>query len=95
MSGIGHKADMVFTDPPYGVSYEGTNHAIIKNDDLRGDKLYNMLLGAFECMNRWTREQPAIYICYATKSHKQFEAAVVNAGFTLRQILIREKQMVL
>jgi len=42
----GEQADMVFTDPPYGVSYKGTNNPngreweIIKNDDLRGDKLY-------------------------------------------------------
>ena len=41
----GEKADMVFTDPPYGVSYRGVNNPggrqweVIENDDLRGDKL--------------------------------------------------------
>ena len=32
----GHKADMVFTDPPYGMSYNSkdSKHEIIKNDDV-------------------------------------------------------------
>lgn len=32
----GHKADMVFTDPPYGISYNSkdSKHEIIKNDDV-------------------------------------------------------------
>ena len=41
----GGKADLVFTDPPYGVSYRGVNNPggrlweVIENDDLRGEKL--------------------------------------------------------
>lgn len=43
------RARMVFTDPPYGVSYKGVNNPNgrewegIKNDDLRGDKLFEFL----------------------------------------------------
>ena len=39
----GGKADLVFTDPPYGVSYRGVNNPggrlweVIENDDLRGE----------------------------------------------------------
>ena len=44
----GHIADMVFTDPPYGVSYTGNVNGdawdMIANDDLRGDSLYQFLM---------------------------------------------------
>lgn len=32
----GHKADMVFIDPPYGISYDSPSdkHKIIKNDNV-------------------------------------------------------------
>lgn len=53
----GQQADMVLTDPPYGVSYVGTNNPngkewkMIENDDLRGDKLYQFLKAAFQNIN--------------------------------------------
>lgn len=46
----GEKARMVFTDPPYGVSYSGNKDKngdkwdVIKNDDLRGNELFKMLV---------------------------------------------------
>lgn len=49
----GAEADLVFTDPPYGVSYVGINNPngkewkMIENDDLRGDSLYQFLEHAF------------------------------------------------
>lgn len=35
----GDKADMVFTDPPYGIAFEDTKGNVIKNDDLNDEKL--------------------------------------------------------
>jgi DNA modification methylase len=76
----GALADMIFTDPPYGVSYVGTNSPngkdwqMIKNDDLRGDGLYDFLLVAFKNL---------------------FEQALNQAGFTVKQQLIWNKGMVL
>ena len=35
----GKKADMVFTDPPYGIAFEDTKGNVIKNDDLNDEKL--------------------------------------------------------
>ena len=52
----GHKSDMIFTDPPYGMSYGGGRaagsskkgalvkaHGMIKNDDLQGDNLVQLV----------------------------------------------------
>ncbi len=45
----GERADLIWTDPPYGVSYEGgTEDALtIQNDDLQGSELESFLRGAF------------------------------------------------
>lgn len=97
----GEKARMVFTDPPYGVSYKGTNNpngkewAVIKGDDLRGDALYQMLLGAFKNIEKHTVPAPAVYICYASNNHIQFETAITEAKLRVRQQLIWAKHMVL
>ena len=67
----GGKADLVFTDPPYGVSYRGVNNPggrlweIIENDDLRGEKLSEFLLAAFKNLKASLREKRAFYIWYA------------------------------
>ncbi len=64
----GEKADMVFTDPPYGVSYKGTNNPngreweIIENDNLRGEELYLFLEKSFKNMYEFTKDNPALYI---------------------------------
>jgi len=95
------KADAVFTDPPYGVSYKGTNNpngkpwTIITGDKLRGDKLYQMLAGAFEQIAKRTKDQAAVYICYASRNHTIFETAIQQAGMQARQQLIWVKHLVL
>jgi len=95
------KARMVFTDPPYGVSYTGVNNPNgrnwggIKNDDLRGDDLYLFLLDAFKNVFDYTIENPALYVFYASATHIQFEEALKAAGFKVKQQLIWDKGMVL
>ena len=36
----GQKADLVFTDPPYGISFKSEKGDTIKNDDLNNEKLF-------------------------------------------------------
>ena len=97
----GEKADMVFTDPPYGVSYKGTNNPngreweVIKNDDLRGDKLYQFLFYTFENMGTIAKDDIAYYVWFASSNHIQFETALLQAGFVVRQELIWNKGMIL
>jgi DNA modification methylase len=50
-------ADMVFTDPPYGVAYKGkTKDALeIRNDDVTEDKLSELIRAWFDCVENVTR----------------------------------------
>jgi DNA modification methylase len=89
----GQKADLIFTDPPYGVSYKGTNHEIIKNDELRGEPLYDLLLGAFKNLFKFSIENPAVYIWHASKTQMVFETAIKDAGFEVKEQLIWNKGM--
>lgn len=58
MAGV--QADMVFTDPPYGVDYEG-----IKNDDRAG--LEQLLRGAFANYLSSSKSGAAIYVFHSDK----------------------------
>ena len=97
----GELADMVFTDPPYGVSYKGVNNPggraweVIENDDLRGDTLSEFLLAAFKNIKTHLREKRAFYIWYATSNHLQFEHAIIDAGLKSKQVLMWNKGMIL
>jgi len=97
----GEKADMVFTDPPYGVSYRGVNNPggrqweVIENDDLREENLGNFLLEAFKNIKTHLREKRAFYIWFATKNHIQFETAIKTAGLKAKQVLMWNKGMIL
>jgi len=56
----GQKADMVFTDPPYGVDYKG-----IKNDDRAG--LKDLLDGAFSNYKINSKSGASVYCCHSDK----------------------------
>ena len=56
----GAKADMVFTDPPYGVDYKGIN-----NDDRSG--LDGLLRGAFSSYLATSKSGAAIYVFHSDK----------------------------
>ena len=97
----GKLADMIFTDPPYGVSYKGTNNPngrawnIIDGDRLRGDDLYKLLYGAFLQLFAHSIENPAVYIWHASSTQMVFETAIQDAGFEVKEQLIWNKGMVL
>lgn len=91
----------VFTDPPYGVSYSGTNNPngrdwkVIKGDDLRGDKLYNLILNSFKQVNQYLIKNGAVYVFHASSNQMIFETALNDVGFQVKQQLIWNKHHIL
>ena len=84
------KADLIVTDPPYNVAYEGkTKDALtIENDSMSGDEFREFLVSAFERMEEILKEGGAFYIWYASKEHINFETALNEAGLKVREQLI-------
>jgi len=93
----GKKADCIYTDPPYGISYTGSTKVwdMIKNDQLTGDQLTDFLFKAFQNLNTHAKENVAFYIWYASRTHIQFEVALEKAGLEIKQQLIWNKGMTL
>jgi len=85
------KADMVFTDPPYGVSYEDSLGRKIKNDDLTDDKLRVFLEKAFKNAVRFCQQDCAWFVWHADRYTCEFVEALKNAGLRVRQQIIWAK----
>lgn len=87
------KASLVFTDPPYGVSYKARSgeFEIIKGDDKRDDGLLAMLASAFKAAVKYSEDTAAFYIWHASSTREDFAAAMRAAGISERQYLIWSK----
>lgn len=91
------KARVIFTDPPYGVSYDGAKIAdakqwdMIRNDELRNDGLFKFLQGAFACCETSAMKEASLYTCYASRNHIIFESALNDAGWVVKQQIIWSK----
>ena len=79
--------DMIFTDPPYNVDYEGTAGKI-QNDKMEDSTFYLFLLDAFTNMFENTKKGGAIYVCHADTEGLNFRNAYKMAGFKLAECLI-------
>jgi DNA modification methylase len=81
------QVDLVFTDPPYNVDYEGTAGKIM-NDKMEDNTFYLFLYKAFENMFEHTKPGGAIYVCHADTEGLNFRNAFKNAGYKLAECLI-------
>ena len=81
-------ADLVLTDPPYNVDYEGQDGMKIQNDKQSDEDFYNFLLSAFKNMFEHTKPGGVIYCFHADTEGLNFRNAFKNAGFKLAECLI-------
>ena len=87
----GETADIVITDPPYGVSYKGSpahKRKKIENDNFVGDELRKFLAAAFIAAKQYCRPGAAFYVWYASISVGPFINAVGDSGLEYRQGLV-------
>lgn len=84
--------DMVFTDPPYNVNYQG-GAGKIKNDNMTDDEFDCFLSSAFSCMAPHLKNGGAVYVAHADAGRIgiSFRSAFLNAGFKLAACLIWKK----
>lgn len=84
----GEKADMVFTDPPYGVSYEDSKGRKIQNDNLTDGDLQEFLRSAFVCSVAVSKQDAAWYVWHASRFQREFENALNDSAVKVRQQII-------
>lgn len=87
----GKKANLVVTDPPYNVNYEGSAGKI-KNDNMENGRFYQFLLDAFTCMEKVMENDASIYVFHADTEGLNFRKAFADAGFYLSGTCIWKKQ---
>lgn len=86
----GELADMVVTDPPYNVAYEGgtKEKLTIKNDSMGNDDFYKFLYDFYTALSTAVKKGGAIYVWHASSEIINFAKAMVDAGWLLKQQLI-------
>lgn len=89
----GMQCDLLLTDPPYNVAYEGKQKSkmTIKNDHQEGEEFYKFLFNAFNAAKDSLKQGASFYIWYASHEAANFNNAANNAGLSVREELIWEK----
>ena len=87
----GKKANLVVTDPPYNVNYEGSAGKI-KNDNMGNEAFYTFLFDAFKSMEEVMAQDASIYVFHADTEGLNFRKAFSDAGFYLSGTCIWKKQ---
>ena len=85
------KANLVITDPPYNVNYEGSAGKI-KNDNMADNAFYQFLLAAFQNTEAVMADDASIYVFHADTEGLNFRRAFADAGFRLSGTCIWKKQ---
>ena len=85
------RANLVITDPPYNVNYEGSAGKI-KNDNMADDAFYQFLLAAFQNTETVMADDASIYVFHADTEGLNFRRAFADAGFRLSGTCIWKKQ---
>jgi site-specific DNA-methyltransferase (adenine-specific) len=86
----GELADMVVTDPPYNVAYEGgtKEKLTIENDSMSNDDFYKFLYDFYTALSTAVKKGGAIYVWHASSEIINFAKAFVDSGWLLKQQLI-------
>lgn len=84
----GKKANLIVTDPPYGVSFKSSGGLTIQNDSMKGDEFYTFLYNSFVCIVEHLESGGAAYVFHADTEGLNFRKAFVDAGFHLAGVCI-------
>ena len=103
----GQLADLIVTDPPYGMSYGGGRaagsspkgarvkaHGMIKNDDAQGDDLVQLVRDATQCAVAASKPGAAAYVCFTWRTYAEFESALNGAGLKVANCIVWDKRSI-
>ena len=103
----GAKADMIFTDPPYGMSYGGGRaagstkkgalvkaHGMIINDDLQGNDLIALVRDAIATSSSLMKEGGGLYACFTWRTYAEFEAGLESCGYKVKACIVWDKKSI-
>jgi hypothetical protein len=85
--------DLVFSDLPYNVSYEGytEDHLTIEGDRMSESDFKQFLERAFRSHRTAVKRGASLYICHSSSWQREFQNALESAGFEVRCQIIWAK----
>ena len=89
----GEAADLVFTDLPYNVDYEGytEDHLKIEGDRMTESEFNQFLEASFRSYRALVKPGASLYICHSSSWQREFQNALEAAGFEVRCQIIWAK----
>lgn len=89
----GEFIDLLLTDPPYNVNYEGgtADKLKIQNDNLTNEEFRNFLNSAFSCIDKVMNPGTPFYIWHSDSERFNFHGACIDTGWLVKQCLIWNK----
>lgn len=91
MAGV--KADLVFTDPPYNVDYEGyTDEKLkIEKDSMSDEQFKQFLRDIFASYSIIVKDTASLYVCHGSIYQREFQNALEENNFNVRNQIIWAK----
>jgi DNA modification methylase len=86
-------ADLVFTDSPCNVDYEGytEDHLKIQGDRMSAEQFRQFLLASFSSYRRIVKPGASMYVCHSSSWQREFQNALEATGFEVRCQIIWAK----
>jgi DNA modification methylase len=85
--------DLIFTDPPYNVSYEDytEDRLTIRGDRMSDTEFKQFLQAAFHSCRIAVKPGASLYVCHSSSWQREFQDALESAGFEVRCQIIWAK----
>jgi DNA modification methylase len=89
----GQKADLVFTDPPYNVDYEGYTEEKLKiqGDQMTPERFQQFLASVFSSYLSALKPGGSMYVCHPSSWQREFQGALELSDFEVRCQIIWAK----
>lgn len=89
----GEVADLIVTDPPYNVNYEGQTEEKLKiaNDHMCANEFEEFLTAAFANMFEYLKQGGGYYVWHASRTQREFEEALMKNEIMVREQIIWAK----